>query len=158
MRNKVFLAAASLALGVLAGCGGAGAQTVASSGTQNGDSAVSQTLAWYANGAHADLSAMETGMNEINTAAHDGSLTELQSACTDMQRAVEQSQAYQSMPDAEGQQDWAASLAAYARAMNDCLDGISSNDPSLIAAAGQEEDAGNTYMLDVDSRLKQLGG
>lgn len=152
--------AAMILATVLAGLVGLTAMTAATAAVApSPDPATKQAVAkWVAGGGQQALEALGKDFRELEKAANANDLNGMGTSCQHLKRDVDLSQAYDPIPDAQAQTDWAKALDAYEKGAGHCVQGAQKVDSGLLIQASKEITTGSEDLQKVSERLKELSG
>ena len=112
--------------------------------------------AWSARGGSSRTAAVGADLGAIDQAAAARDTTALRVACSAMGADVRSAQAYDSIPDAEAQAEWLASLSYLAQASTDCVNGVDTLSGPLIQKMDSEIASATDTLKRATSRINEL--
>jgi chemotaxis regulatin CheY-phosphate phosphatase CheZ len=107
---------------------------------------------WAKGGGLDKIDAITTDISAIHDAGSNASM--VRDACAELETSSTAAQFYRKIPQAEGQQHWAAALAAFKKAAGECLAAIDENQPALLKQTSSALDTGTTELA---AATKDLG-
>src|SRR6266536_550349 len=114
--------------------------------------------AWLAGGGANLVSALGKDFDAFGATRGNPDPAAVRSTCVTLQKDIEAAQAYKPIPDAEAQRDWAAALAAYARAATDCIAGIDATNAAVLNRSATEMGQGTDALSKLNARLDAIKG
>lgn len=148
---------------IIGACTGGGIAVFSHSSTTSPSTtstlSVSQKLAaWRSGGGQDILTSITADLGSMQTAGQNVDSSAMNNACVALQQDVETAHAYAPIPIASAQRPYSAALAQFARASDDCIAGVSTQDAALISKATKELSAGSTDIKNAAAALNTVTG
>lgn len=97
---------------------------------------------------------LQTDFSNMSSGGTDP--TTVNSECMQIQEDVATAQSYPAIPDAQTASDWSSALSYFSNAAQDCIDGTTNYDTSLIQKATSEFSQGNAKLDAASADLKAV--
>ena len=110
--------------------------------------------AWAKGGGLDKIDAITTDLGAIHDAGSNATL--VRDGCAELEASAAAAQFYKPIPQAAGQQHWAAALTAFKSAAGECLAGIDENKPALLQKTSADIDKGTTELA-ATTKFLRLG-
>jgi len=131
-------------------------QATDTSSTQPSQPSVAQqVLAWYSKYGYI-VPTFGNDANKTSTDAQSGDVAQVGADCGRFQTDIKTAQSFPAIPDPQTASDFSSALSYYADGAQDCIDGATNYDASLMNKAAQEISQGNTQLGVAASDIKKL--
>lgn len=126
-----------------------GNQTTQASDTSSAQSSqpsvAQQVAAWYSKYGYI-LHTFGNDASKTSTDAQSGDVAQVGADCGQLQTDIKTAQSFPAIPDPQTASDFSGALSYYADGAQDCIDGATNYDASLISKAAQEISHGNAQL------------